>query len=276
MSTAPDTAAPNDGIHHYSMLCIATLGMMALALFLRRLDMVSVLLPPLVGFVSMLFRWRTGALGVLFFLAWLLTAQQWPGLHPLFIAQDIAWIFTDTGFGGPTGRYVSPALIGGREGFGPPELLLCAATLAYFAAHYRLLSVSKHIFLSDPRRRVERDSKRERRSPRLVAGREVLTLLAPVPLWIGCSWLCWRWLEGKEHDEISHRWWQVIILAWLFGLFFLIAAAILRYLVRNQMRPEEATLALQDTLWRETSREQRRITRWIAWARTRQRKKEET
>jgi len=40
------------------------------------------------------------------------------------------------------------------------------------------------------------------------------------------------------------------------------------------MRPEEAALFLQDTLWRETSREQRRINRWIAWARRRQRGKE--
>jgi hypothetical protein len=276
MSTAPAASKPNDGIHHYTMLCTAALGMMGLALFLRGLDLVSIILPPLVGLTAMVFRWRTGAIGVLFFLAWLLAAQHWPVLHPLFIAQEITWIFTNTGFAGPSGRYVRPMLIGGREGFGPQEVLLCGATLAYFAAHYRLLSVSKGIFPGDPRRRVDRDSKWERRSPRLVAGQEVLNLLAPLPLWIGCAWLCWRWLESKQHEEINRRWWQVMILAWLFGLLFLITAAVLRYLMRNQMRPEEATMILQDTLWRETSREQRRITRWIAWARTRQRKREET
>jgi hypothetical protein len=248
---------------------------MALALFLRGLDLVSIILPPLVGLTAMVFRWRTGALGVLFFLGWLLTAQYWPALHPLFIAQEIAWIFTGTGFAGPSGRYVRPMLIGARTGFGPQELLLCGATLAYCAAHYRLISVSRRIFPGDPRRRADVDSKRERRSPRLVAGQEVLTLLAPLPLWIGCSWLCWRWLERQHYDEINRRGWRLMILAWLFGLLFLITAAILRYLVRNQMRPEEATMILQDTLWRETSREQRRITRWIAWARNRQRKKEE-
>ena len=276
MSKAPATSAPSGGIHHYTMLCIAALGMMALALFLRGFDLVSLMLPPLLGLTAMVFRWRTGALGVLFFIAWLLTAQQSPVLHPLFIAQTIAWVFTNAGIGGDSGPSLRPTPIGGREGFGPPELLLCAATLAYFAAHYRLLSVSKRVFPSDPRRRVEPDAKRERRSPRLVAGGEVLSLLAPVPLWIGGSWLCWRWLVSTDHDLIDQRWWQVMTLLWLVGLPFLITAAIIRYLARVRMRPDEATLILQDTLWRETSREQRRVTRWIAWARARQRKKEDT
>jgi hypothetical protein len=248
---------------------------MALALFLRGSDLVSMLIPPMVGLVAMSFRWRTGALGVLFFLVWLIAAQHSPWLHPLFIAQDIWWIFTDRGFGGASGRYVWPALGSVSPGFGLPELLLCAATLAYFAAHYRLLAVAKRIFPTDPRRPADRNSPYERRSSRLVDGREILNLLAPLPLWIALAWLIWRWLERRDNPLIDdRRWWQVMALTWLFGLLFLIAAALLRYAARWRMRPEEAALFLQDTLWRETSREQRRLTRWVAWARRRQQRRD--
>jgi hypothetical protein len=273
--TRPQNATPPHGeFPHYGMLCTAALGMMTLALYLRGSDMVTMLVPPIAGLAAMTFRWRTGSIGVLFLLVWLLAAQHSPALHPLFILQDILWIFTDTGIG-VTRRYVPPALLGGREGFGLPELLLCAATWAYCAAHYRLLGVTRRIFPIDPRRR-HRDSPHERRSPVLVDGREILTLLSALPLWIAMAWLCRRWLDRRDTElDIDKRWWQAMTLAWLFGMLFLIAAAFMRYAVRSLMRPDEAALFLQDTLWRETSREQRRITRWIAWARRRQQKKEE-
>jgi hypothetical protein len=276
MTEPPVVASPNDGVRHYTMLCIGSLGVMALALFVRGLDTLS-LLPALVGALAMLLRWRTGALGVLMIVVWLLAAQHWPVLHPVFIGQEATWLFYYSGFGGHPPPFVQPALANAYEGFGWADLLLCAATLAYFAGHYRLLSVTQRIFPEDPRRRVKQGTPQERRSPQLVAGREILTLLAPVPLWIALAWLCWRWLERKQTVEldIDDRWWQVMILAWLFGLIFLFAAALLRYASQGRMRPNEAALFLQDTLWRETSREQRRINRWISWARRRQQRREE-
>jgi hypothetical protein len=274
MSEPRNLAGSHGGVHHYTMLCAAALGMMTLALYLRGSDMVSMLFPPMVGLTAMAFRWRTGAIGVLFFLFWFIASQHSPWLHPLFIAQDIWWIVSDRGFGGASGRYVWPALGSVREGFGLTELVLCASTLAYVAAHYRLLSVTRSIFPTDPRRRTDRLSAYDRRSRQLVDGREVLTLLAPIPLWIAFAWLCWQWLQRRDYPEIG-RWWQVMALAWLFGMLFLVAAAIVRYVSSWRMRPEEAALFLQDTLWRETSREQRRITRWVAWARRRRQRKDE-
>jgi len=50
----------------------------------------------------------------------------------------------------------------------------------------------------------------------------------------------------------------------------LLASSILNYLARRQMTRAEAELMLQDILWRETRREQRRIGRWLAWSRNRQ------
>lgn len=269
----PAAPAPDDGVRHYTFLCLVALGLVALALFVRGLDTLA-LLPALVGALAMAFRWRSGALGVLVIVAWLLAAQRWPALHPAFVIQEVTWMLEPAGFGRPMRRYLRPWLTDAHESFGLADVLLCAAMLTYFAGHYRLLSVARRIFPGDPRRRSTRDSPEERRSPGLVAGREILMLLAPVPLWIGLAWVCWRWLERKGTElDIDDRWWQLIVLAWLVGLLFLVAAAAVRYAAQGRMRPEEAALFLQDTLWRETSREQRRINRWIAWARRRQRKK---
>jgi hypothetical protein len=55
----------------------------------------------------------------------------------------------------------------------------------------------------------------------------------------------------------------------------LAVAALLRYLALRRMTPPEAGLYLQDVLWRETRREQRRLNRWLAWAWLRRRRREE-
>src|SRR5262249_21681214 len=148
--------------------------------------------------------------------------------------------------------------------------------LIFCAGYYRLLGVASHIFPADPRRRGRRDTAPEQRSPARVTSVEILTLVTGLPLWLALAWLWWRWLERRQTAlDIDDRWWQLMVLAWLFGVVAVVASALLRYAAQGQMRPEEATLFLQDTLWRETSREQRRINRWITWARRRSRRKEE-
>jgi hypothetical protein len=265
---------PDDGVRHYTFLSLTALGAIVLALFWHGLDALS-LLPALVGALALMLRWRGGAVWVLLMVAYLLAAQRWPVLHPAFIAQEIAWLLYPVGFGQWQRVYLRPALIGPSSEFGMPDLLLGAGLFAYLAGHYRLLSVAINIFPADPRRRGKRDPEAERRPPRLATGREILTLLAAWPIWTGLAWLCWRWLEHKETTlDIADYSWQAMVLAWLVGLLFLVASALVRYGAQHQMRPEEAALFLQDTLWRETSREQRRINRWIAWARRRQRGKE--
>jgi hypothetical protein len=270
---APPTPQ-DEGIRHYSLLCMAGLGVVALALFLRGLDALA-LLPALVGGLAMVFRWRSGALlGVLTLVTWLLAVQHWPVLHPALIADEILLLFRPVFTSPPIRRPVRPGLIGAYDESGIADLLLYAGMLVYFTGHYRLLSVARRVFPSDPRKRSTRDLPEDRRSGSLVSGKEVLRALVPLPLWIGLALLCWRWLEGKGTDlDIDDRWWRVMILAWVLGVSFLVAAALVRYAAEGRMRPEEAALFLQDTLWRETSREQRRINRWIAWTCRRQRRK---
>ena len=53
-------------------------------------------------------------------------------------------------------------------------------------------------------------------------------------------------------------------------------AALLGHWRARQMTAAEGELSLQDTLWRETRREQRRLNRWLAWAELRRRRKEQS
>ena len=116
MTDTPAGAPPqDDGIRHYALLCIAGMGAIALALFLRGLDALA-LLPALVGGLALAFRWRSGALlGVLTIVAWLLAALHWPALHPAFIADEIVWMFRPVFTGPPVRRPVRPALLGAHD-----------------------------------------------------------------------------------------------------------------------------------------------------------------
>jgi hypothetical protein len=256
---------------------------MALAFFLRGLDTLS-LLPALVGVLSMLFRWRWGALYVLLFAAWLLIAQRWPIFHPAFVAEESARLIQEVLLPSPMYKYGRTSFPISQRTFGIVDVLLVVSLLVYVAAHFRLLGLTRWIFPADPRRsRLAPQRARgprapaERRSSDLVTGHEIVVLVASAPLWLGLAWLCWRWLERKETVlDIDDYAWQAMILAWLLGVLFFVASGLVRYVAQGHVRPEEAALFLQDTLWRETSREQRRINRWLVWARRRQRQKEET
>jgi len=45
-----------------------------------------------------------------------------------------------------------------------------------------------------------------------------------------------------------------------------LAAAVLSTWKRRQHSPITAAVALQDVVWHDTRREQRRISRWLSWA----------
>jgi hypothetical protein len=150
--------------------------------------------------------------------------------------------------------------------------------MCFFA---RLLTLTNQIFPADPRRLGTGRGRRARqaleaRSRALVSGHEIGRLAATIPIWLVLSWLCWRWLEHKETQlNIDDHSWQLMLLTWLLGMLFLLTSSLVRYLAQGHLRPEEAALYLQDTLWRETSREQRRIHRWLVWARRRRQRKED-
>jgi hypothetical protein len=278
--TLEPATPPDDGVHHYTFLCLTALGVMTLAFFVRGVGLMC-LLPAAVGGFALVFRWRTGALGVLFFVGWLVIAQNWPNrdyFNPLYVAQQLMQfvrvVFRPPGFT----PYIDVPPLPRHAGFGIADVLLCAATMVYMAGYHRLLSLTHSIFPIDPRRGRRKRAAQEARSRRLVSGSEIANLVASVSIWLVLAWLCWRWLEFKETLtlDIEDYSWQLMLLTWLLGLVFLLASGLVHYIAQGHLRPEEAALFLQDTLWRETSREQRRIHRWFVWARRRRQRKEES
>ena len=86
----------------------------------------------------------------------------------------------------------------------------------------------------------------------------------------------WSWLSGQETTlELDDAVWRGILVLWLLGGGVLIVAAGLRYLALRQMTRAEAQLYLQDLLWQQTRREQRRLNRWLAWSWLGRRRREE-
>ena len=63
-----------------------------------------------------------------------------------------------------------------------------------------------------------------------------------------------------------------IIVALVLGV--VVASAFLGYWRSAAQTREQAALVLQDAVWAETRGEQRRLNRWLAWARLRRREKE--
>jgi hypothetical protein len=163
------------------------------------------------------------------------------------------------------------------------DWLLCAALLGYVVAHYRLQALLGSVFPLDPRRReplaagrwlfiFPRRSRviRERRAPRLVLPAEIQLLVVGLTLWAALAQVAWYAApQERGNPGLLPAAWHAVVLAWLIGLTWLIAAGLMDYGQRRQMTREEATLFLQDVLWAETRREQRRLNRWLAWARLR-------
>ena len=90
----------------------------------------------------------------------------------------------------------------------------------------------------------------------------------------GCPW---RTILPRPVLDLSPRVGHVVLIGWLVGLVLLLAAGFLAYAGQRRLTREEAAVFLQDTLWRETRREQRRVQQWLAWAKLRRlRRKERT
>jgi hypothetical protein len=172
-------------------------------------------------------------------------------------------------------------------GLDVPDLILCGALLAYTIAHYRLQSLLTFIFPPDPRRRTEARKRpfpyslwapgpkflKERRDASLVTRQEIGRAVLILPAFAALAQICWRVLPRGNNPGIYPPVWQAVVLAWLIGLIFLTTATIIGYWYRQQMTSRESLVYLQDVLWKETRREQRRANRWLAWARLRQSKR---
>jgi hypothetical protein len=177
------------------------------------------------------------------------------------------------------------------------DLTFCAAILAYVMAHCRLQSMLVLVFPPDPRRRqaaldppapgeVRRQPPilRQRRSMRVVSAHEIGLLLLALPSWAFLAQVALQhlaevslrfkeaWLRLEQVELGGQRLsgprlelWFPIVLVWTFGIGLYLAAAIISYVRWRQLTSPEAALFLQDTLWQETRREQRRIHRWFVW-----------
>jgi hypothetical protein len=263
----PEAGLPADqhpGARAYALLCLGALSGMVLALVQRRPDAWA-LFPGLVGGLALLFRWRGGPLFVLLAVVVLLWSW-WVGFNPGWLVLAVVtwvrrWLLAQ-----PVGGFRLPP--GGRQPsravLPVSDVLLAISLLAYAAGHYRLQGLLVRLFPPDPRRRREAA---RCRSPGLVTAREVVGLLLALPACGGLAYLFWSWLRGQETElEILDSAWQGVLVLWLLGGGVLAAAGLLRYLALRRMTPAEAAQYLQDVLWRETHREQRRLNRWLAWA----------
>ncbi len=244
----------------YAFVCLASLVVILLMLLKRGLGAWS-FLPVLISVLGVTLRWRVAPLLTLVLLAGFLYVKE-------MIDEAV-----------PGSKLYQHAP------FSLPDWILSGAVLAYCAAHYRLQGLTFSIFPPDSRRGQEAGEPsagtqhglpgyvHQQRSTRSVSPWEVSWLILSLPIWAFLAQLSWKLLPGDVSKYgISSRAWQGIVLTWIVGLGILLTASFLHYAGRQRMTRREARLFLQDLFWRETSRDQRRLNRWLAWARLRRRK----
>ncbi len=278
----PETSVPPDrqpAVRDYGLVCMGALTLTVVALVLRRPD-VWALLPALLGGLGLMFRWRAGPVIVLLAVVVVL-CSWWIGTNPgrmiLYVVGWVVWLLRRLRGPLPSWRIGLPS----RELLPASDFLLALSLLAYAAGQYRLQGLTRRLFPAGPRQRGAAAKKAEearRRSPDWVTGREIVLLLATLTACGVAAAVFWWWLRGQEtgpENPLTNTAWQGLLVLWLLGGAVLAMAAGLRYLALRRMTPAEAQLYLQDVLWRETRREQRRLNRWLAWAWLRRRRREE-
>jgi hypothetical protein len=144
-----------------------------------------------------------------------------------------------------------------------PDLGLCAAGLVYVIAHYRLIGLTAEIFPADTGRTGDKPPPRAEKAWHLEIMSTLLVAATVTAgafgLWLGLSAVRAPW----QTEPIQ---WRVGLLAWVLLGSWVVAAAVLGHLGWRRLSRMEASVFLQDALWHETRREQRRINRWRAWA----------
>jgi hypothetical protein len=248
-------------VRNYIFLCLVALVVLFLVLIRRGLGPLS-FLPIIVAALGVALRWRAAPLFSLILVVGLLAFQE-PFGHPRpFRSVPVRTFRLD-------------------------DWVLCGAVLAFFAAHYRLQALTLSVIPVDPRLqegarllggRPPRGpaSGPSRRDPRLVAQSEIGWLVLSLPVWALLAQVCWKLLPDQRSDYgLSSATWQGVIMAWGLGLGLFVVAGLLGYAGRRQGSRREAALLLQDVVWLETHRDQRRVNRWLAWAALRRRRRKD-
>jgi hypothetical protein len=234
----------------YQAVCLGALGLIVLPLMARGLGLLEVFLF-LLGLGGVALRLRVTPVLLLLTLA---AAEM---VHPL------------AGF-----RHRIVPL------FQVSDFLLACGAVAYIMGHYRLQGLAKTALPVDRRQR-ERPGEgasrgrvvRRPRSAHLVTAAELLGFVLTVPLWAAAAAVFWAWLSRRGEAlglPLTPPEMRLVLVFWLLGVGGLVVAWLLSCWRSRGLSREEAQLFLQDTLWRETRREQRRLQRWLAWARLRQ------
>lgn len=254
----PKSKWAEPGISHYAVLSIGALIVIFLVLGQRGFGSWA-LFPVTVGLIGVATCWSSAPVMVLLTVAGCLHVQ-----HRSFL-----------GLARPRNLWMT-------------DLILCGAALGYVMAHYRLQSLTATIFPVDPRRRLTQKRRgrkvarqpaeivRHKRSPALVTTREIGWFVLSLPVWAVLAQFFWLSMPSQQGNPgLPPALWRGVVLAWLIGLGLYLAASFLGYWRRRAMTLEQATLFLQDEWWQETRGEERRINRWLAWARLRRQRRKE-
>jgi hypothetical protein len=248
----PAELRSHPAVRNYMLLSLAALFVLVVCLVDRGLRWWS-LLPALIGCMSLLAPWSAGPPLVLVSLTGLIlsgTRYRWGYLYGVGM--------------------VVPTVM---------DLVLCAAVLAYVIGQYRLISLLRDVFPTDPRRSRGGASPEtaSRRPADLVTPKELALVVLALPLWTGLSVAAWRWLIDETPSlDIERDAWRGLLTAWAVIVVVGVVAAVAGYARQNTATPEEGLLYLQDQLWRDTRREQSGLNRWLVWARLRVQQRRET
>jgi hypothetical protein len=254
------TEADQDAtVRNYFLVCMGAMLVLLLDLLRRGLGPWA-LLPVAVGVVGAAFRIRFA-----------------PLLTIIVIAATV--LATEGEFG--SSSFLPPTFNGSL-----PDWILSAAMLAFFTAHYRILGLTGPYFPTDESKRAkasEGPSKPEAAeqlaSPRgasSITPSELSWFVLSLPVWAMLAQLLWKFIPiGANPYELPPAAWQGIVFAWTFGLGLFLVAGILGYVIWQQRTRQEARLVLQDAVWREICRDQRRISRELARARLQRRRGKE-
>jgi len=246
-------AAWDFGPMPYQVTCFAALAAIYLLQIQRGVHLADLLIP-LVGVLGVLSRWSLAPLMLLLVLA---------GTHALKVIPGLGVAAA------PVGRGALEAL----------DIFLAIAVLAYVGAQYRLQGLTAHILPPDPRRRVpeREDSPRTKPAPQprshpLASRTEVGLFLLLLPVYAIAAELAWvaldqRWQLAGWPERLN----RLIVVAWVLGAGLFVTGTLFAHWKHRQYTAREAALFMQDALWQETRGDQRRITRWLAWARLKRR-----
>lgn len=235
------------GVKYYLGVAGGGLGLVFLVLNQRGVPYFSCLLPLLIGAGGAALGWARTPIVYLIVLATVLSIE-------------------------PNRYFMSPR--GGNVWL--TDVMLCAGVLAFVAAQYRLQSLLKSVFppaLSPGQTATAALGKgaaplEPRRASPTVSPRELGTLLLLLPAWgVIAHFVAALLPTSFGNPGLRPGVWRGMTLLWLLGVAGLVVASVFDYYHRRHMTAAEATLYLQDVLWRETRREQRRHDRWRAWGR---------